>query len=505
MDQINPENSRKTAFVDQDCPTKPFKGWRRGLGYLGGVNTDRLAAAPLDDHIAAWRTGLALLASFAFIAMMATTALVVALGDEPAALVKSAAIGMLIAFSVVIFDHAMIQSHWMQAGLREARRRGFDARNPHANVGVSSRVATFFTRAIQESGQGLFIILFRIALSLAIAFTVASLAILVLFEKDVSRRIEADHRAANAAIFRVAEANVDQEIARRTQEIDRLTVSKAEVDAAANRLASDTSTSTLAAMAARRDQLAVLERERAAALSEVMRRNADARAEEFGARDEARHSGMPGRGTRYAYAIAQAEIAQQRADQLGSEIARLSADAGGPASVREEIVKLRADSAALDERTRRMVAERDARVLSREADILKIAQSMPGYVPLRDGLVRRLDAMDALTAASSSTALFALVMKLAVMLFEMAGLIAKVLVSGTSLYGVRTGLAFETAVSAEIRDTEDALAVDHITRIDCADRVGDLQDRRTDHRRRRHAAAVAQQRFDDVLHEALDR
>jgi hypothetical protein len=88
-----------------------------------GVNSERLATCPAEDRQAAVRTGLAMVLSFLFCATAVASGMCVAFGTAPLTLVAIIPVSLLIAGIIILVDHAMVQSHWLQTGLIASRAR----------------------------------------------------------------------------------------------------------------------------------------------------------------------------------------------------------------------------------------------------------------------------------------------------------------------------------------------------------------------------------------------
>jgi hypothetical protein len=469
----------------------------RVLAHIGGGDADRLESASLFERIGVRRTGLALLSSVAFVTLTVATGLGVALGPAPSDRFAAVAVASLVASILALLDHAMIQSHTVQAALAAADRRGFRISDPH-DATSRWRIVTLVRRGLSAGGRNLFAFTIRVALSLSIAFTVASLALLVLFEKDLTRRIAADHRTANAELYTRVGKEIDRDLDRREVEIQQIDRSLAAHEATIARLTVEAANIALAEDGTRREQIATLDRERNVALAEAQRRRADAHAEEFGIREQPRHSGTPGKSSRYAFAVAQATLAESRANDLTVAIDRLVA-APLTGSVEPMLARLREERAVLAASRVDRIAELAAARSAREGEITHIAQSTPGFVPYEDGLVRRLDAMQALQRESGATFALATALKVALMLAEMAGLVARLIVGGASAHAVGLALDTESAISTAIRDTEDVLAENDRARLESADHLAHARSEHLAEARRRRTGDTARARAEAMF------
>ena len=205
-----------TSELDEVSRKARIGRLERVLLHIGGVNPDRVAECPLDDRQGALRTGLALTTSFLFVAYAAANALSISFGDRVAALLAGLPAAALIAAAIGLVDHAMIQSHWLEAGLRAAHHRGL---RPAEGAGLLG--------AFTKVWRGLAVGLVRVALSASLAFTIATVLELTIFRTDIAARVDADLRAANAPVLARARAAVEVRIVAAEADVSRLEVSLA--------------------------------------------------------------------------------------------------------------------------------------------------------------------------------------------------------------------------------------------------------------------------------------
>ncbi len=453
-------DQRSTAASFAHTPRRVgLSRFERLVAHLGGVNPDRLERGPLDDRQAAARTGLALTTSVLFVSYASANALAIAFGDSRAAFLVGLPAAALIAASIGFVDHAMIQSHWWEAGFSAARRRGFG----HAEA--SGPLAT-----LRRAGGVLTVGAVRVGLSASLAFSIATVMELQIFHSDIAAQMTADQRAANAPILPRAQSAVEAGIA-------AAAAIAADRDARIAQLQQQYDRSDERAYAARRTRTG----------------------ETYGELIDGACTGKAGRGPAYRFADDDARLATERAAELAAAIASLRqsppsppADAGALDTAHAEVALLRAAHDKAE-------AERRQRAGARAADIQAALAADPAYVPLADGLVTRLGAMRELEA---SPAVFALTtaIKALLMMVEMAGLICKLLLAAPGRYGLFQALDFESDAAEAIEAAAE--------RIDAleegADRREERWETRDSRRRRRYVAAGARKRFASVLRDAMD-
>jgi hypothetical protein len=466
--------------------------FERVLAHVGGVNPDRLEVGPLDDRQAAARTGLALTASFLFVAYAAANAIAIAFGDSPASILVGVLPALLIAAAIILVDHAMIQSHWLEAGLAAARRRGF------AQPGASGPAAGF-GRALRWLTVGAA----RIGLSLSLAFSIATVMELQIFHSDITAQLAADQRAANAAILARAQSAIQARIDATAAEAAQLEGPLAAAEARADSLAGRVADETEALSAAREVRIAQLEKDRDAAERLAYSDNRAQFAELHGERIDGVGTGKAGRGPQFHYNEDDARLAADRAAKLSAEIAGLrqappprGPDADALDAARAAVATLRADHD-------RAVAERDRRASARSADVEAALRADPAYAPAADGLVARLGAMRELEASFAVFA-FTFAVKALLMMVEMAGLLTKLMLAAPGRYGLRQALDFESDAADAIEAACDRIDVfaEGVDRR--AERAEERRETRDVLRRRRHVAAGARARFAAELRDAVD-
>lgn len=472
----------------------------RVLARLGGANPERLRSCPADDLMAAVRSGLALASSYLFIAGALLLGLTVALGGGRSDLWILCASAALIAIIISLVDHSMIQTSWGAAGathLRTLQRAiGATGAAGDRNLKASARVSRFISAIVLG--------IFRLGLSLTLAFTLSTLLELVVFERDIVRRVEVARAAHNAPIIRDAEERVAGQISRLEARVRVLSEAHAAAQAEELRLSSQLSDLDHRDGQRRAEMRMGLEQQRATALEEAQRRRAEAIAERQGIRETSRNSGVAGEGARFRNAMSQAEALVQRADELMAEIVRLDQAGTAVAAARARLDAQRHRLTDLVSREAAARAELDLAVAERASRIRTMAQSSESYAVVRDGLLLRIDTLEAMKAESPALALFAMALKALLMLCEMGGLVTKLLASGASVYAVKTAAEVEIGSFQATLDADAAIARALATR----EEAQSEQEREAQARARTRAADAAAERarahFDALLKDAVE-
>jgi hypothetical protein len=420
----------------------------RALFWLGGFNPERLERCPADERAVAIRTALSLIVVFLFGAIGVATALSIAFatdGPTPMILFVAGLAGLALA----LFDHAVVQTLWAARGRGAAHERG-----------LASPESTWAAR-MREAVAGLVYGLSRAFVTLAGAYAIGTTILLVVFQSDISDRIAADDRSANAQILQRAETAVAERVAARAAEVERLTAAVATATEAHRAVAAKLAEQQLAAEDQRRRRIAELEDERQKNLRSVQEHETNLAAELRGVKLDNRTSGVAGRGLLYDFAVSQAQLHRTRAQELEVEILQLRGDSGqavfaeAQERVDREADRLRAREADLA----RAIAERDSLSSGRVAAAAAMAAEDPAFQRTREGLLARLKAF-ATIAADPAVSTYVLAVKGWIIGLDLLALLVAHLSRALSVYGVRTATETETdaaEATAEALVRRDAL------------------------------------------------
>jgi len=333
---------------------------------ITGVSMDALARAT-DDDLKAMR-----LYALSFVLVIANALLVfgVMLHIILGSFVEYWYIALGVGLVIFVFDRAIARNHLVNAGRKEAARRGFrtvEAANGRSQFGHT---------------------LMRVFASVCVSLTAATILLLMVFQQDIHAYIGKDNQKENAETIAEAYVRVDHEIAGKEAEIERL---KAEMQAARN-----ATSSQIAALTAEREALQEtvndLQKDLACEEQNLL-------AEKTGQTRCDKVATVPGMGYRYAFAQGRveslrAQLAQprNRLNQIETELARVRHEApdGLPAQARQ----LQDQIAEQQDMLARLRADRDSKALASIHDDAR-------HIPMPDGLLTWGDALEAMRNGSA--------------------------------------------------------------------------------------------------------
>jgi len=333
---------------------------------IAGISIDAIARAT-DDDLKAMR-----LYALSFVLVIANALLVfgVMLHIIQGGFVEYWYIALGVGLVIFVFDRAIARNHLVNAGRKEAARRGF------ATVEATNGRSQFWQT------------LMRVFASACVSLTAATILLLMVFQQDIHAYIGKNNQEENADTIAEAYARLDHEIAGKEAEIERL---KAEMQAAR-----DATSSQIAALTAEREALQKttndLEKDLSCEEQNLL-------AEKTGQTRCDKVATVPGMGNRYAFAQGRveslrAQLAQprNRLNQIETELARIRHEApdGLPAQARQ----LQDQIAEQQDMLARLRADRDSKALASIHDDAR-------HIPMPDGLFTRGDALEAMRNGSA--------------------------------------------------------------------------------------------------------
>lgn len=451
------------------------------LAVLAAIDAERLATCSRDDYTRIRNIGLSMVLSFLFLSFLTITALEIALGSLR---LLTVALGLLIAGAVILFDQSVVFSHWYGLGRRIASRRGFDP----APIGIGERATGFVVAA------------FRIGLSFALSFTLASYCELALWEADILSQMAKNNRAENAKILASARTAVQDEIDHVASRID-------EIDIIAGQYLAD----ARSADTANRESHEELESQ----IRDLRRRANDfgkqlacvrlnIAAEERGIEDCSGVTRDQGKGDRYWGFVAQEENLRTEKAMIDSDLARLLvrreqlADQVGNAVtlVQPRLRELNKERGSLATRIAQLQAEREVRVSA-------LVENDPGFVQKADGLIIRQEAFAQLVDQSPTLKVLSLAIKVVVMMIEMAGVLAALLQFRPSIYALYTVTEFEVDAANRIADADQKLSESWKKSQDRLAGRENAEENVDAIRRKRETASQTRKWFDQLLNEGI--
>jgi hypothetical protein len=419
---------------------------QRLLLAIAGIDPDRMATCSRGDRLLATKAGAQLFAALAFTGV--TTYLVLAIGfaREPQTAAVAAFVAILVATIILLVDSTMVQADWYWQG-----RDMIDSRTLE---GASFWRWTRWRRPVSVAA--------RIMASAVLAYCFAAFIELRLFEDDIAKQIDREHKTANAPLFAALRREIDD---REAEILAAVGEAEARVrnlhGEVARRHASMADTADLDSeialymkaiqeMTTRRSRLNV----------EIADRYDDAIYEQAGIKAEKWHSGMEGRGRNFKAANELAKIREGQVAQLSAEIVAAETKL---AALRDERERRRnafeaarqAENARLAEavaaaEARRHDLDRRLVVLRQERETVpEVAKARGGYVEKPYGFLAQVRSLAAIKQEAAVSAITAWA-KFVILLIEILPVATKILFGMPTAYAVRTALDLEAAIEREL-------------------------------------------------------
>ena len=172
---------------------------RRFLWWVAGADNEVLAECPKGDRLFVSHLGIALCCAFLFVFLISAISINVAFPNlDTFAKGWSVIFAGLIGVTIFLIDRSFIISDWdWQASLRrdELAKAGWENLETPSPLSVSTPSRAF--ARIRRSTA----IAFRLVLSLAIGYSIASFLELVIYRDEIRTEIEAQHDSDNKSIY----------------------------------------------------------------------------------------------------------------------------------------------------------------------------------------------------------------------------------------------------------------------------------------------------------------
>jgi Domain of unknown function (DUF4407) len=185
---------------------------------VAGIDPEVIARCPGSDRLWGIQLGVSLLIGFIFVFSLSYYSLGYLLEYEPEKLLIAA----LIASIVFMFDRALFQSDWFYMGavqqIRGALQAQLNAQSPTQNVQIEP---TGQWTPWRYAGR----IIFRLGLSLLVAYTLSLFVELAMFGDAISEKIEAKFQSENVQYYealRQAQQAIDVRMTDLRQRLQRL-------------------------------------------------------------------------------------------------------------------------------------------------------------------------------------------------------------------------------------------------------------------------------------------
>ena len=428
---------------------------RRTLFKIAGVDRATLETCPETDKVWAAHLGFALCLSFIVVFGISFHATGYMIADPW----MRAAVSLVIALTVFMFDRALYQSDWFYQGFPW-----------QASAGGEARPARRFLR-----------ITIRLAMSFGLAWVVATFLELAIFSDTISDKIKRDHVTANEPVYQriaVYQAEVAAEIERRRNDLAALeALYRNELAAAAP--ADMPEPADIAELTQQIKALDAQENDLRSDLRQIQEQiknyAADMNAEQLGQRVSAASSGRPGAGPRYQFARQQkevyeaqriareAEIAGLRGkrDDLRATQARIASDLMMRREQARAAVHGKRDALkAQVEQARSEFKELEATRLSRVEEFRQKALAGSDFQKLKDDPLSRMTAYQELKndpKDGTTITLFSWMTKFLIIFLEIVPVVAKLFFSPPSVYAMRIQEEVERERMRLVSDRLDSL------------------------------------------------
>ncbi len=455
------------------------------LWWVAGADADVLRQCPKADQVFIQHLGLSLIGAFLFVFAITSISVTIAFPALQGALLPLAIVfSLLVAGTVFLVDRLFIQADWDWQAEKQRRTLAgarWEAESGETRVHMALDWIAWARWSLRRVGR-FFVISFRLLLSAAIGFTIASFLELVIYGDEIGPLIQRlhyeDNRQVYAEIDRRTEA-LDGEIAAARAERDRLAGSRATLEAELSDLLlrpppvpSDTRIADIdARIAATGVQLAE-ETQKSQRYAE------DMIAERHGTVLRDGNTGVAGSGPRFATAASLKALSDANIATLGASLRVLEQDKADALRDREaeyvaasrqvatrqgqletEIAAVRTSLAAAQERF-------DALETGRGGTIARFTEELQAnradFVPFSAGVASQFRALRTLYAEYGST-FEKWMLKILIMLLELTPVLQKVFFSPSTLYAVKLD-ARRRSEAYDHFDREVALRQQHLKR-----------------------------------------
>jgi hypothetical protein len=410
---------------------------RRALYQIAGVDRATLETCPATDKVWAAHLGFSLFLSFIVVFGIALHATGYMIADPW----LRAAVSLVIALTVFMFDRALYQSDWFYQGFLWQPATGDEA--------AGGRSARRFLR-----------ITIRLAMSFGLAWVIAVFLELAIFSDTISDKIKRDHVVANQAVYQKIEryeSELGAEIEARRKSLAALEAVYR--DELATPVADAPEPSGIADLEqqirALDGQETTLRADLRQVLEQIKTYAADMNAEQLGQRLNLNNSGRAGTGPRFQFARQQRDVyeAQRAAREAEIEQLRVKRDdlrathtrMAAQFAARREQARGAADGkrAALHaqlERARTDLKELEDTRLTRVADFRQKALASTDFQKQKDDPLSRMTAYQELKndpKDGETITLFSWMTKFLVIFLEIVPVVAKLFFSPPSVYAAR--------------------------------------------------------------------
>lgn len=333
-------------------------------------------------------------------------------------------LGLLAAFWLLI-DRSLLAAFNMADGERLAERY---------------RVPGFFPVSARRRGM---LVAGRIAFSVMAMAAATIMARTVIFADDIDRHIAVQHKKANVKVRAKAEALVDRQIGDAQSAFNQAVKERNEVRGLISQtdLPADTKALDAELEAERKSVLDAKQRyaDLVIAFNEAKR---GAAAERAGVQAGEGDSGVPGEGSRWEYHKNQMDAIRGQASALRAatqrslqrirelEAQKTGAKADHVVQGEQGRTALNPRLAEAEEKVVRLSRQRTDLVAKRAVSVRKMTEADPAFVPMSNGLIARVQALDAVQTGSLSALIISIALTALFSLMELSVLLLRV-INGT--------------------------------------------------------------------------
>jgi hypothetical protein len=429
------------------------------LWWVAGADADVLRQCPRADQIFIQHLGLSLIGAFLFVFAITSISITIAFPVLQGPLLPLALVfSLLIASTVFMVDRLFIQADWDWQAEKQRRTLAgarWEAESVETRVHMALDWVASARWWLRRVGR-FFVISFRILLSAAIGFTIASFLELVIYGDEIGPLMQRIHYEDNRAVYAEIDtrtADLDAEIAAARAERDRLAGLRSSLEAELSALLlqpppvpSDTRIADIDT------RIGAVEGRIAEEAAKSQRYAEDMIAERHGTVLRDGNTGVAGSGPRFATAsslkslsdaaigslrMELQELEQAKATALRDREAEYAAAAGQVAVRRErletEIAAVRTSLAAAQERFDALDAGRGAAIARFTTEL---QDNRADFVPFSAGVASQFRALRTLYAEYGST-FEKWMLKILIMLLELTPVLQKVFFSPSTLYAVK--------------------------------------------------------------------
>ena len=429
------------------------------LWWVAGADANVLRQCPKADQIFIQHLGLSLLAAFLFVFAITSISITIAFPALQGPLLPLALLfSLLIAATVFMVDRLFIQADWDWQAEKQRRTLAgarWEAESVETKVHMALDWIAWARWSMRRVGR-FFVISFRILLSAAIGFTIASFLELVIYGDEIGPLMKRLHYEDNREVYSEIDRRteiLDGEISAARAERDRLAATRASLEAElSNLLLQPPPVPSDARIADIDTRIAATERRIGEETEKSQRYAEDMIAERLGTVLRDGNTGVAGSGPEFATAASLKALSDANINALRATLAGLETDKADALQDRQSEYAAGREQVAARQRQLETEIAAVLTSLAGAQDRLETIESGRGdtvagftrelqdnradFVPFSAGVASQFRALRTLYAAYGST-FEKWMLKILIMLLELTPVLQKVFFSPTTLYAVK--------------------------------------------------------------------